>query len=591
MCGIVGYIGKEKKALDVLINGLEHLEYRGYDSAGVAYIYNGKLTIKKESGRIAKLKANLDFDNHANIGIGHTRWATHGVPNKTNAHPHNCKDITIVHNGIIENYLELRNELQKKGYIFLSDTDTEVAAVLLSDLYQESNDVIKAIQKFKTKVVGAYAIGLICSKEVNTLYAIKKNSPLIIGVGKNEKYIASDVPAIVDNTNKYIILNDGDYAKITPDKITIYNDENKEVDAIIKTFEVSNETISKNGYDHYMLKEIYEQPDVIRKTANINHLPNIKKYEKIVIAACGSAMHAGLIGKNLIEKYVEIPTEVEIASEFRYKKLFINKKTLVIAISQSGETADTLEAVKIAKKHGCDTLGIINVKESSIAREVKYIIYTEAGREIAVATTKAYLAQVEVLALLAYKNAKSKRNKEIKEFLTNIKELPILIESLLGDTKKYQKIAKKIYKNNDVFYIGRGIDYAICMEASLKLKEISYIHSEAYAAGELKHGTISLVEDNTPVFGVVTDKFIADKTISNIKEVKSRGAYVVYITTKDIDSIGDFYDDKIIIPSSNPLIEPMLAIIPLQLIAYYVAKFNKCDIDKPKNLAKSVTVE
>lgn len=591
MCGIVGYIGKKKQALEVLISGLEHLEYRGYDSAGVAYIFDDKLRIKKASGRISKLKASLDFSHKANIGIGHTRWATHGIPNTVNAHPHNCKDITIVHNGIIENYLELKNELQKKGYKFLSDTDTEVAAVLLSYFYEETNDVIKTIRKFKERAIGAYAIGIICSKEPNTLYAIKKNSPLIIGVSKDEKYIASDVPAIVDYTNKYIILNDGDYAKITKDNITIYNNQNKEIKPVIKTFEAGSEAISKNGYDHYMLKEIYEEPDVIKKTANINNLPNITKYEKIVIVACGSAMHAGLVGKSLIEKYADIPTEVEIASEFRYKKLFINKKTLVIAISQSGETADTLEAVKIAKKHGSDTLGIINVKESSIAREVKYIVYTEAGREIAVATTKAYLAQVEVLALLAYKNATLKKSTEINSFQSDLKELPILIDSLLANTKTYQKIAKKIYKHNDIFYIGRGIDYAICMEASLKLKEISYIHSEAYAAGELKHGTISLIEDNTPVFGIVTDKNIADKTISNIKEVKSRGAYAIYLTTKEIDAIGDFYDEKIVIPSTNPILEPMLAIIPLQLIAYYVAKLNKCDIDKPKNLAKSVTVE
>ena len=591
MCGIVGYIGKEKKALEVLINGLEHLEYRGYDSAGVAYIYDGKLVIKKESGRIANLKTNLDFGNHTNIGIGHTRWATHGIPNKINAHPHNCNDITIVHNGIIENYLELRKELEAKGYKFLSDTDTEVAAVMLSDYYKETNDVIKAIRRFKGRAMGAYAIGIICSKEPNTLYAIKKNSPLIIGYGKEEKYIASDVPAIVSYTNKYITLDDGDYAKITMDNVTIYNELDNEIKPVIKTFASGSEVISKNGYDHYMLKEMYEEPDVIRRTANIDNLPDITKYKKIVIVACGSAMHAGLIGKNLIEKYADIPTEVEIASEFRYKKLFIDNKTLVIAISQSGETADTLEAVKIAKQHGSDTLGIINVKESSIAREVKYIVYTEAGREIAVATTKAYLAQVEVLTLLAYNSAKDKQNKEIKEFLDNLKELPIFIDSLLADTKTYQKIAKKIYKHNDIFYIGRGIDYAICMEASLKLKEISYIHSEAYAAGELKHGTISLVEDNTPVVGIVTDKHIADKTISNIKEVKARGAFVIYLTTKDIDVVGDFYDEKLIIPSTNPLLLPMLAIVPLQLIAYYVARLNKCDIDKPKNLAKSVTVE
>lgn len=591
MCGIVGYIGKEKKALDVLIGGLEHLEYRGYDSSGVAYIYNDKLIIKKETGRIEKLKNILDFNDKASIGIGHTRWATHGIPNKVNAHPHNYKDITIVHNGIIENYLSLKKELQSKGYQFLSDTDTEVAAVLLYDLYIKNKDILLAIKEFKKRVTGAYAIGIICNNEMDTLYAIKKNSPLIIGVGETANYLASDVPAIVDYTNKYIILNDGDYAKITNDKITIYNDNDEMITPVIKTFEVSAEAISKNGYDHYMLKEIYEQADVIKKTTNTSNLLSLEKYQKIVIVACGSAMHAGLVGKYLLEQYAGIKTDVEIASEFRYKRLFIDKDTLVIAISQSGETADTLEAVKIAKKHGSDTLGIINVKESSIAREVKYVIYTEAGREIAVATTKAYLAQVLVLALLAYKNAEDKDMSVIKRFLTDLKELPIEVESILANTKDYEEVAKKIYRHNDIFYIGRGIDYALCMEASLKLKEISYIHSEAYAAGELKHGSISLIEDGTPVVGIVTDEHIADKTISNLKEVKARGAYVIYITTAALDNDGDFYDRKIVIPSTNSILQSLPTIIPLQLIAYYVAKLNNCDIDKPKNLAKSVTVE
>ena len=591
MCGIVGYIGKEKKALDVLIGGLEHLEYRGYDSSGVAYIYNDKLIIKKETGRIEKLKNILDFSDKASIGIGHTRWATHGIPNKVNAHPHNYKDITIVHNGIIENYLSLKKELQSKGYQFLSDTDTEVAAVLLYDLYIKNKDILLAIKEFKKRVTGAYAIGIICNNEMDTLYAIKKNSPLIIGVGEMANYLASDVPAIVDYTNKYIILNDGDYAKITNDKITIYNDNDEMITPVIKTFEVSAEAISKNGYDHYMLKEIYEQADVIKKTTNTSNLLSLEKYQKIVIVACGSAMHAGLVGKYLLEQYAGIKTDVEIASEFRYKRLFIDKDTLVIAISQSGETADTLEAVKIAKKHDSDTLGIINVKESSIAREVKYVIYTEAGREIAVATTKAYLAQVLVLALLAYKNAEDKDMSVIKNFLTDLKELPIEVESILANTKDYEEVAKKIYRHNDIFYIGRGIDYALCMEASLKLKEISYIHSEAYAAGELKHGSISLIEDGTPVVGIVTDEHIADKTISNLKEVKARGAYVIYITTAALDNDGDFYDRKIVIPSTNSILQSLPTIIPLQLIAYYVAKLNNCDIDKPKNLAKSVTVE
>ncbi len=591
MCGIVGYIGKDKKAKQVLINGLEHLEYRGYDSAGIAYILDNKLIIEKEVGRIKELKEKLDFNAEANIGIGHTRWATHGVPNKINAHPHRCKDITIVHNGIIENYLELKEALKKKGYHFLSDTDTEVAAVLLYDLYQKEKNVLKAIRRFKNKATGAYAIALICDNEPEVLYAIKKNSPLIIGIGNEANYLASDVPAIIDYTNKYITLEDGSYAKVTKDKVTVYNKDNKLVDYQVKSFESNSENASKKGYSHYMLKEIYEESDVIKRTAKSVSNINLNKYKKIIIVACGSAMHAGMVGKNLLEKYVDIPTEVEIASEFRYKKLFLDKKTLVIAISQSGETADTLEAVKIANKSGADTLGIINVKESSIARVTKYVIYTEAGIEIAVATTKAYLAQLEVLALLAYNNAIDKDLKEIKNFERDLQKLPIFIETLLNTIKEYEKIAKKLYKRNDIFFIGRGIDYAISMEGSLKLKEISYIHSDAYPAGELKHGTISLVDKGTPVIGVVTDRHIAEKTISNLKEVKSRGAYVIYITTKSLDSEGDFYDKKIVLPSLNPLLMPLITIVPLQLIAYYTAKLKKCDIDKPKNLAKSVTVE
>ena len=587
MCGIVGYIGKEKKALKVLINGLEHLEYRGYDSSGIAYILNDKLIIKKEPGRIRRLKETIDFDNDSYIGIGHTRWATHGEPNKINSHPHNSGHITIVHNGIIENYLELRKELINKGYIFKSDTDTEVASVLLNDLYKKYNNIIKAIQEFKNIVKGAYAIALLCDKERDTLYAIKKNSPLIIGIGENANYLASDVPAIIEYTNKYLTLDDGSYAKITKDKVEVYNNDNKLIDLDIKTFDSTYENVDKLGFEHYMLKEIHDEPTVVRRTANIKDIPNISKYKKIVIVACGSAMHAGLVGKYLIEKYANIPVEVEIASEFRYKKLFIDKTSLVIAISQSGETADTLEAVKIAKKYGSETLGIINVKESSIAREVDKVVYTEAGREIAVATTKAYLAQIEVLSLLAYKSIKEKD----KNFINDLNELPVLIDTIIDDSNEYKSISNDLYQKKDIFFIGRGIDYALCMEASLKLKEISYIHSEAYAAGELKHGTISLIENGTPVIGIVTDELIADKTISNLKEVKSRGAYVIYVTTDRLAKKGDFYDKCIILPDINLLLQPLITIIPLQLMAYYIAKEKGCDIDKPKNLAKSVTVE
>lgn len=591
MCGIVGYIGKGKNALNVLIDGLKHLEYRGYDSAGVAYIKDNKVFIEKETGRIKNLEKKLNFEDKSNLGIGHTRWATHGKVTKANSHPHNCEKITIVHNGIIENYIELKEKLIKKGYKFKSETDTEVAAVLLNDIYKQNNNMLDTIKEFKKEATGAYAIAAICEDDLDTLYAIKKNSPLIIGINKDENYIASDVPAIISYTNKYITLEDGSFAKITKDKIELYNNENKQIEPIIKTYEGTSQMISKCGYDHYMVKEINEQPDVVTKTFESIDIPDLSKFKRIIIVACGSAMHAGLVGKNLIETYGNIPVEVEIASEFRYKKLFLNKSDLVIAISQSGETADTLEAVKIAKKKGIKTLGIINVKESSIAREVDNVIYTKAGPEIAVATTKAYMTQVLVLAFIAYSLAKDNPNKEITTFLNDVKKLPKLMQEVLNNEKEYEKIAKKIHKKGNMFYIGRSIDYALCMEGSLKIKEISYLHSEAYAAGELKHGTISLIEKDTPVIGIVTDEFIADKTISNLKEVSSRGANVIYLTTDKLDKVGDFYNEKIIVPKVNPLLQPLVSIIPLQLIAYHVAKLNKCDIDKPKNLAKSVTVE
>ena len=602
MCGIVGYIGKNNNAKKVILKGLENLEYRGYDSAGIACNINNEINIQKEKGRISNLKENINFSEKSNIGIGHTRWATHGKANKENAHPHKCGKITIVHNGIIENYIELKQELSNLGYKFNSDTDTEIACALLDYLYNQTNDIIKSIELFKEKAKGAYAIGLLCDDDLDTLYAIKNKSPLIIGINKDENYIASDVPAILNFTKDYIILEDGEFAKINSDSIEVYDKNNKLTDKKVNKFESDLQDISKNGYEHFMLKEINEQPEVAKKMIDeyinkqdINNLIDLSKYKNITIVACGSAMHAGLIGKSLIEEYGNIPVNVEIASEFRYKKLFIDKDTLVIAISQSGETADTLEAVKIANDKGCDTLGIVNVFGSSIARNTSKVLYTKAGCEIAVATTKAYFAQATLLSFLAYSLAKNTNDKnklnEINSFLTDLNKLPILMQKVLDNNEEYKEIANDIYNKNDIFFIGRGIDYSLCMEASLKLKEISYLHSEAYAAGELKHGTISLIDENTPVIGIVTDKDIADKTISNIKEVKSRGANVIYVTTEELDSYGDFYDKKLVVPKTNSLLQPLVTIIPLQLISYYVAKNNNCDIDKPRNLAKSVTVE
>ena len=597
MCGIVGYIGK-KNAIEILINGLEKLEYRGYDSAGIAFLTDD-IKILKNKGKIKNLKNKINFDEKSTLGIGHTRWATHGEANEINAHPHQVGKITLVHNGIIENYEEIKKELINKGYTFKTETDSEVGCALLNFLYQKNQNMIKSIEEFKTIVKGSYALGIICSDDKDTLYTVKNASPLIIGVGDNENFIASDVPAILKYTNKYITLDDLEFAKITKDKIECYDKKNKVITKDIKIFSGDAMDIEKNGYEHFMLKEIHEEPSVIKKTFDKyidnnkigDKIPDLSKYKKITIVACGSAYHAGLIGKNLIENYANIPVDVEIASEYRYKKHFFNEKELVIVVSQSGETADSLASLKLAKENKIDTLGIINVKESSIARESDIVLYTEAGNEIAVATTKAYSTQVALFSLisLTIANKNNLLNKdEIIEILKEIKLLPNKIEQLINNDI-YQKIAEEIYKDDDIFFLGRGIDYAIALEGSLKLKEISYIHSEAYAAGELKHGTISLIDKDNPVIAIITDNNIKDKTISNVKEVKARGAKTILISNENLDN--SCFDKKVIIPSIHPLLQPLLTVIPLQLIAYEVAKLRDCDIDKPKNLAKSVTVE
>ena len=604
MCGIVGYIGKDK-CQKVLINGLKELEYRGYDSAGLAYVFNDELIITKKKGKIIELEKVL-AKHSSNLGIGHTRWATHGIPSEINSHPHKSGKITIVHNGIIENYASIKEELIKEGFTFKSETDTEVAAALLNNLYSKTNDMLETMKLFEKKVRGAYALGIINDDDFNTLYAIKKASPLIVGIGNNENFIASDVPAILKYTNKYTTLNDGDMAIIKTNSINYYDINGKRIDKKIKTFEKELGDSDKHGYEHFMLKEIHEQPEVIKNTISpfledgihslLDKMPDFSKYNKIVIVACGSAMHAGLIGKNEIEELANIPVEVEIASEFRYKKLFIDENSLVIAISQSGETADTLAAVKIAKEMKATTLGIINRVDSTIARNTDYVFYTKAGIEKAVATTKAYSAQIAILSLISLNIAI--RNKLIDDIETNniiesIKTLPTKIESLLTEEKikEIKNIANKLYQKEDMYFIGRNIDYALCMEGALKLKEISYIHSEAYAAGELKHGTISLIEEGTPVISVITDEKIAEKTISNIKEVKSRGANTILVTNEENNNNYDCIDNKIIISTTHKLFEPILVVIPLQTLAYEVAKLRGCDIDQPKNLAKSVTVE
>ena len=589
MCGIVGYVGA-RKALPILLNSLKALEYRGYDSSGIAYIKDNKINIIKKEGKIKNLEKFLNIDENTFIGIGHTRWATHGVPNETNAHPHKVGNITLVHNGIIENYEELRNKLKKVGYKFISETDTEVVSALVDSIYKKNKDMIKTLDEVKDILEGTYALGIICDLEPNNIYAIRKDSPLIIGKKDDEYFIASDVPAILTYTKDYYLLEKDEVAVLN-NKVTFYLN-NKEIEKELKSFEGDASSVSKCGYEHFMMKEMMEEPDVLHKTVEKMKQEkfSLKKYKSIDIVACGSAYHTGLVGKYLIENYADIKVDVHIASEYRYSKLFKKDKNLIIVISQSGETADTLAALKLAKDNHMDTLGIVNVKESSIARNANFVIYTEAGPEIAVATTKAYLAQVTTLSMLALKTSldkklitKDKYNEVVKEF--NVGALKI--EKLLH--YDYSKIAGYIKDKNDLFYLGRGLDYALAMEGSLKLKEISYLHSEAYASGELKHGTISLIEEGTPVISVMVDNNIIFKSISNNKEVKARGGYVICITNNELPK--DSYDELITVPNINDFVNPILALIPMQMISYYVAKARGCDIDKPKNLAKSVTVE
>ena len=581
MCGIIGYVGKKRCSIDVIIDGLKHLEYRGYDSAGIAYVKDNNVVIEREVGRISNLESVLKKDT-SHIGIGHTRWATHGKPTKENAHPHKVGNITLVHNGIIDNFMELKSVLMSEGYTFKSDTDTEVAAAYIDSLYKENNDMIKSLSICVNKFIGSYAFGIINELETDVLYALRKDSPLIIGVGENENFIASDVPSILKYTNKYIDIENDEIVKITKDEVTVYDKNCNIINKEISVFEGDANLVEKNGYETYMLKEIHEEAEVIKKTSESSIDFDITKYDEIDIVACGSAYHAGLVGKYMIEKLCNIKVNVCIASEYQYDKHFYKGKTLVIAISQSGETADTKKCVNIANDMGVDTLGIVNVKGSSIARICKHVIYTLAGPEIAVATTKAYLAQITTLILLAVKNSKEKINTE------DLQKLPYYIETLIN--KDYTSLANMLYTKDDIYFIGRGIDYALCMEGSLKLKEISYIHSEAYPAGELKHGTISLISEGTPVIVVATSDELYLKTISNAKEVKARGAYVILVTDKEVINEG-VYDELISIPKVTEELRPILTIIPLQLISYEVAKLKGNDIDKPKNLAKSVTVE
>ena len=605
MCGIVGYVGT-KKAVPILIDGLKKLEYRGYDSAGIATLEENKIVITKDKGRVKNLEDLLKNNNtESKIGIAHTRWATHGKPNKINSHPHldNLGKISVVHNGIIENYADIKKFLMDNGYKFLSDTDTEVIPNLIN-YYYNSNNLLEAVSLACKDLKGSFAIEVLCCDNLNKIIVAKKDSPLVIGTTKEDNYIASDIPAILSYTKDFYLLEDNEIAEIYSNKINFYNFNLENISKKIESISWDASSIEKNGYEDFMLKEIHEQPKSIRETIgfklskenveleNINFTKEfLQNINKIYIVACGTAMHAGLAVKPTIENLCKIPVEVDVASEFRYRNPLIDNKTLAIFISQSGETADTISALKLAKEKGATTLALSNVIGSSITRESDIYIYTHAGPEIAVASTKAYTAQVVLLNILAIYFAEILERTDIKllkEFKNDLLELPNKLEDILKDDTDIIKIAKDIYQKNDIFFLGRGIDYPVAMEGSLKLKEISYIHSEAYAAGELKHGPIALIDDGFPVISLITDKLLAEKTISNIQEVISRGAKTIIITNQDINKNFDYI---IKIHKTNKYLSPILSVIPLQLLSYYVAKEKKLDVDKPRNLAKSVTVE
>lgn len=597
MCGIVGYVSKKKDGLIFLIDGLKALEYRGYDSAGISYFEDGKEEIKtiKEKGKVSELEHLIDFSRDVTIGIAHTRWATHGIPDKRNAHPHSSGKITIVHNGIIENYEGLKKSLINKGYDFASDTDSEVVAVLLDDLYK-SCDLLTAISRLKDILKGSYALVIMCEDYRDRLFAIRKDSPLLIANDDSSSYVASDILAFVKRTVNYSILEEGDIAVLESGKIEVLDNNLNKKERKIISFDGDVLATEKNGFFSFMQKEIWEEKDVIKRLIENygtlekldKNLSFLKDVEKIDIVACGSAYHVGVTFKYLLEEFASIPANVEVASEYRYKRNFLDKNDLAVFISQSGETADTLASLRKVKEQNVNTLGIVNVVGSTIAREADRVMYTLAGPEIAVATTKAFVAQLVAVILITLYLSYNK-GKITKEFLLdtldNLSNMDNMIDSLLNN--KYSDIVNILKDKNNIFFIGRNIDYAIALEGSLKLKEISYIHSEAYAAGELKHGTISLIEKDTPVIAIVTKDAVKDKTVSNIKEVKARGAYVIAVTDEVLTSV----DNYILLPSVNEFLLPILAVILLQLISHEVAKAKGCDIDKPRNLAKSVTVE
>ena len=614
MCGIVGYVG-EKKCTPILIQGLLKLEYRGYDSSGIAVLEENNIKVFKQKGRVSNLiKLTNDSNLSATVGIAHTRWATHGKPSKLNAHPHtdNSKSFAVVHNGIIENYEELKSFLSDEGYKFYTKTDTEIIPNLIHYHYSNSTEkdselkFLKAVNLACKNLKGSYALEVICKYSPNIEIVVRKDSPLVIGKGIGENFVASDIPAILPYTKDFYFLDDNEFAVIKKDSIDFFDKNLSKHEKNLKELDLSSSSNDKRGYEDYMLKEIFEQPETIKNTigsrlklgeiCDFSDLEYSKSFlesiNQIYIVACGTAMHAGLVGKNLIEKLCSIPVTVEIASEFRYRDPLINEHTLCIYITQSGETADTIAALKLAKEKGAKTLAISNVIGSSITREAHKTIYTHAGPEIAVASTKAYTSQVVLITLLSiyFSELLERYNSILLENLkAEILELPNKVTKILKDSDYIRDVAQRIYNNKDMFFLGRGNDYNIALEGSLKLKEISYIHSEAYPAGELKHGPIALIEKGTFVVGILTDPNLIAKSISNIQEVITRGAKTLIITNQEITQ-SDF-DFVFSIPNTNPLISPIISIIPLQLLSYYIAKEKELDVDKPRNLAKSVNVE
>ncbi len=606
MCGIVGYIGKEN-ASSILIEGLKKLEYRGYDSAGIAVYHQGKVDIRKYKGRLNVLERHIrEVPVHGTMGIGHTRWATHGAPSDINSHPHSnaSGEIVLVHNGIIENYLELKEELEDLGYVFHSETDTEVIAHLLDVLYTE--DIVTTVQKALEKLHGSYALGIISTREPDKLIGVRKDSPLVVGLGQGENFIASDIPAILKHTRRVYFLEDHEIIVMTKDEVKVIDKKGNLIPKEVFKVEWDISAAEKGGYRHFMLKEIEEQPKALRDTMASRIiedtgrivLDNIKlgkeelqKISRIHIVACGTAYHAGMVGKYAIERLARIPVEAEVASEFRYKDPILDERSLVMVISQSGETADTLAALRLAKERKARVIAITNVVGSSVSREADDVLYTWAGPEIAVASTKAYITQLSCMYMIALHFAHQLGRDHFKELLNSLKQTPQMVEDMIKSKHDIQRFADHRFNAKNIFFIGRGLDYYTALEGSLKLKEISYVHSEAYAAGELKHGTIALIEEGSLVIALATQGDLYQKLLSNIKEVKARGAYVLAISQEGHREVEKVADEVFYIPSVNDLLASIPTIPILQMVAYYIAVARGCDVDKPRNLAKSVTVE